>query len=68
MKKNSRTFYSEQEAAKMLAVSVDQLRAMVKTHIVKDDQLPEVALAIFQSSDLLILRILSGMASPSRVD
>jgi hypothetical protein len=57
MTNNSRPLYSEDEAATMLGVSVNQLRSLVKTHIVKED-----SVTAFQSTDLLILKILSRNA------
>jgi hypothetical protein len=47
----------------MLGVSVDQLRSMVKAHIAKDYDVAGSSLAAFQSTDLLILKILSRNAS-----
>ena len=58
-----RTLFSEDEAATMLGVSVDQLRSMVRDHIVRDDEVLADSIAAFQSSDLLILKILSGLPS-----
>jgi hypothetical protein len=57
MTNNSRPLYSEDEAATMLGVSVNQLRSLIKTHIVKED-----SVTAFQSTDLLILKILSRNA------
>ena len=57
-----KTQYSEHEAAEELGVSVDQLRTMIRSHIVEtDEELNNVAVASFQPSDLLILKILSGL-------
>jgi hypothetical protein len=53
--------YSEIEAAAELGVSVDRLRSLVKDHIVKDDDTANVAMATFQASDLVVLKILAGM-------
>lgn len=58
--KLSKVQYSEIEAAEMLGVTVEQLRSLVQSHIVKDDSdAPAAAVSTFQSSDLLVLRILS---------
>jgi hypothetical protein len=56
-----KTQYSEVEAAEILGVTVDQLRTLVKSHIVKEES-DEVTLAIatFQPSDLLLLKILAA--------
>ena len=57
-----KTQYSEHEAADELGVSVDQLRTMIRSHIVEtDEDLNNVSVASFQPSDLLILKILSGL-------
>ncbi len=53
-----RVEYSEIEAAEMLGISVDYLRSLVKSHIVKDED-PTVTVESFQQSDLLLLRILA---------
>jgi len=60
--KPAKTQYSEHEAAEELGVSVEQLRSMIRSHIVEtDEDLNNVAVASFQPSDLLILKILSGV-------
>ena len=60
--KQIKTQYSEHEAAEELGVSVDQLRTMIRSHIVETDEaLNNVSVASFQPSDLLILKILSGV-------
>jgi hypothetical protein len=60
--KPGKTQYSEHEAAEELGVSVDQLRTMIRSHIVEtDEELNNVGVASFQPSDLLILKILSGL-------
>ena len=61
----SRTVYSEHEAARVLGISVEQLRSLVKLHIVKDEDVPEDAYSTFQQSDLLILKILSSSTAGS---
>jgi hypothetical protein len=53
--------YSETEAAEELGVSIDQLRAMIRSHVVdRDEDLNNVPVTTFQPSDLLILRLLTG--------
>jgi hypothetical protein len=60
--KTTRTHYSESEAAEALGVSVEQLRALIKNYVVvADEDLTNVPNATFQPSDLLLLRILSGL-------
>jgi len=54
--------YSETEAAEELGISVEQLRTMIRSHVVdRDEDLNNVPVTTFQPSDLLILRLLSGM-------
>ena len=56
--------YSESEAAAALGVSVDELRTLIRNHIVTgDDEMKSASMASFQPADLLLLRILSGQQS-----
>jgi len=58
--------YSETEAAEQLGISVAQLRTMIRSHVVdKDEDLNNVPVHTFQPSDLLILRLLTGMQTGS---
>jgi hypothetical protein len=58
--------YSETEAAEQLGISVMQLRTMIRSHVVdKDEDLNNVPVHTFQPSDLLILRLLTGMQTES---
>ena len=69
MTKADKTHYSELEAASMLGVSIDQLRSLVRDHIVKD-QSSTAAHAVyttFQASDLVVLRILAAMPRRAEV-
>ena len=53
--------YSETEAAEELGVSIEQLRSMIRSHVVdRDEDLNNVAITAFQPSDLLILKLLAG--------
>ena len=55
--------YSEREAAEELGVSVEQLRSLIRSHIVdSDEDLTNVPIASFHPSDLLVLKILSGVS------
>lgn len=55
--------YSEREAAQELGVSIEQLRSMIRSHIVdSDEDLNNVPIASFHPSDLLVLKILSGLS------
>ena len=58
--------YSEAEAAEELGISVAQLRTLIRSHVVdKDEDLNNVPVHTFQPSDLLILRLLTGMPTAS---
>jgi hypothetical protein len=60
--------YSETEAAEELGVSTEQLRSMIRNHVVdRDEDLNNVPVTTFQPSDLLILRLLTRMPA-SNVD
>lgn len=64
--KATRTQYSETEAAEELGVSVEQLRSLIRSHIVEaEEDLSNVPVASFHPSDLLLLRLLSGVAPGS---
>ena len=59
--KSSKTQYSEVEAAQELGLSVEQLRGLIRSHIAQSDEdLNHIAVASFQPSDLLVLKLLSG--------
>jgi len=52
--------YSETEAAEELGVSIEQLRSMIRNHVIdRDEDLSNVPVTTFQPSDLLILRLLT---------
>jgi hypothetical protein len=62
LSRTGKSQYSEVEAAEELGVSVDQLRSMIRSHVVdRDEDLNNVPVTTFQPSDLLILRLLTGM-------
>jgi hypothetical protein len=61
IKPPTKTQYSEHEAAEELGVSVDQLRTLIRSHIVEtDEDLNNVSVASFHPSDLLVLKLLNG--------
>lgn len=66
----TKSHYSESEAASALGVSVDHLRTLIRSHIVRaEEDMANVPTTTFQPSDLLILRmILNGMKAPEQVD
>lgn len=53
-------YYTESEAARVLGVSIESLRSLVRQHILTADPEAEVNLPMtsFQPSDLLLLRFL----------
>ena len=56
-----KTYYSEAEAANVLGISVEQLRSLIRNHIVEhEEDLLNVPRANFHPSDLLLLRFLAG--------
>lgn len=60
MPRPGKGYYTESEAARVLGVSVETLRSMVRHHILSSDPEAEVNLPMttFQPSDLLLLRFL----------
>jgi hypothetical protein len=52
--------FTEEEAAEFLGVSIDQLRSLVHKHILNEDEGggAPAGLAVYQRSDLLLLRLL----------
>ncbi len=64
--KQQKTQFSQSEAAAELGISLDQLRSLIRNHLVKsDEELTAASFMSFQPSDLLLLRILahSGTAA-----
>ena len=60
--RTGKTQYSEIEAAEELGISTEQLRAMIRNHVVeREEDLTNIPVTTFQPSDLLILRLLAGM-------
>ena len=54
--------YNEVEAAEELGVSVERFRSIIRSHVVdQDEDANNIPVTTFQPSDLLILRLLSGM-------
>ena len=64
--KPQKSQYSELEAAHALGVSTDELRRLIRCHIVRgEDELPSLSQASFQPSDLLLLRLLASQPNAS---
>jgi hypothetical protein len=62
LSRTGKSQYSEAEAAEELGISIPQLRTMIRSHVVdRDEDLNNVPVTTFQPSDLLVLRLLSGM-------
>ena len=55
--------YTEEEAASALGVSVSQLRALVRKHVIKEEAGMDVPISSFRPTDLLLLRMLSESQS-----
>ena len=64
-----KTQYTENEAAQELGVSVEDLRSMIRSHIVEtDEDLNNVPMASFHPSDLLVLKLLlNSKSNPTAV-
>jgi hypothetical protein len=59
-------FYSEIEVAESIGVSVEQLRSIVKRHIVQaEEDVDKIPRAWYQPSDVVMLRVLAANSSPS---
>lgn len=62
--RNSRCYYSESEAAQALGISTDRFRELVRSHIMQsDDESNNIGTATYQSSDLLVLKLLANIPS-----
>jgi hypothetical protein len=69
LNRTGKSQYSEVEAAEELGISVEQLRSMIRSHVIdRDEDLNNVPVTTFQPSDLLILRLLTGMPTSQRAD
>ena len=65
--KPAKTQYSENEVAAELGVSLEELRTLIRSHIIEtDEDLNNVPMASFNPSDLLVLKLLlSSKANPT---
>jgi hypothetical protein len=57
--------YTEEEAASALGVTIGDLRALVRTHVIREDSGAETPVPIFRPTDLLLLQMLSELHPPS---
>ena len=62
MTKAPKVEYSEEEAAKMLGIAIEELRSLVCEHIVKGDEAAATRFPCYRASDLVMLRIFAGMS------
>ena len=61
LSKSPKVQYTETEAAALLGIGLEELRDLVRRHIIKEDsEASNLAYATFQASDLLVLKILAG--------
>jgi hypothetical protein len=51
--------YTEEEAASALGISISDLRALVRTHVIKEEAGMDVPIPTFRPTDLLLLKMLS---------
>jgi hypothetical protein len=59
--KNTRSYYSESEAARSMGLSVEELRALIRRHIVdSEEDMSNCPKATFYPADLIVLRLLSS--------
>ncbi len=57
---SQKVHFTEAEAAEQLGISVDELRSLIRRHIVDDEgDASNVPMTSFQASDLLVLRLLA---------
>ncbi len=58
--RNSKSFFSETEAAQALGISIDRFRDLVRTHIAQnEDEVNNIGATTYQASDLLVLKLLA---------
>jgi hypothetical protein len=63
--RNSKSFFSESEAAQALEISIDRFRDLVRTHIAQsEDEVNNIGTTTYQASDLLVLKLLAKMPVP----
>lgn len=55
--------YTETEAAAVLGISVDELRALVRRHVIKEESDSELPVPVFRPTDLLLLKMLQNQGA-----
>lgn len=59
--KSATAQYTEAEAAVALGLSVEEMRILIREHIVKSEEEPGANfVGTFQASDIVLLRLLAG--------
>ena len=62
--KPNKSQYTESEAAAVLGVTIEELRTLIKSHISdREEDLNNVATAIFEPADILMLKFKRGQSS-----
>jgi hypothetical protein len=59
--------YTEEEAAFALGVTVGELRALVRTHVINEDVGGDMPIPVFRPTDLLLIRVLSESHTGGRI-
>lgn len=63
----SKGYFNEHEAAQALGLTLEQLRVLVRRHIIQaEDELANLPMTSFQPSDLLLLRLLAQQPEADR--
>lgn len=55
--------YTEAEAAALVGISVDELRSLVRRHVIKDESDAELPVPILRPTDLLLLKMLHKLGT-----
>ncbi len=67
LRKPPKGYYSAAEAARLLGITIEELRSMVSEHIgAGSEDLKNLGTAEFQLSDVVLLRHLSGRDTTSQ--
>jgi len=58
--KTGKSYYTEAEAARSMGVTIDELRSLIRRHIVEtEDDLSNCPKATYYPADLVVLKLLS---------
>ncbi|MGH9660267.1 MAG: hypothetical protein ACRD96_17080 [Bryobacteraceae bacterium] len=52
--------FTEAEASAALGISVDELRSLVRQHVIRDESEPELPVVLFRATDLIMFKMLLG--------